>query len=170
MSQPLIWKALDEVFSLAVRSRNLWRCEACDSRHNPPEPMLEFPDETKRSSRTLHCSHFWGKGSGSVWTRWSNQGAEAFCVTCHPRLEKLKAPGQEYYKHKVKTLGLERFIFMNWLSNQAVTMPADVAKFRLIELLCELSEKWPTEWLFNKYELLLEGCPDILQPEQELLK
>ncbi len=167
MSQPLIWNALDEVFSLAVRTRAGWKCLNCGSEHNPPEQMLEFPDETKNGSQSLHCSHFWGKGSGSVWTRWDDRGSDALCANCHPKFEKLKAPGQWYYKFKVNELGLERFIYMNWLSNQAVTMPADVARFRLIELLCELSEKWPTDWLVLKYEELLEGCPDILQPEQE---
>lgn len=167
MSQPLIYKALDEVFSLVVRSRAHWICLGCGSQHNPPEQMLEFPDDMKKSSSSLHCSHFWGKGSGSVWTRWDDLGSDAFCVTCHHKYEKLKAPSKLYYKIKLDDLGLTRFSFMDWLSNQAVSMSPDVGRFRLIELLCELSEKWPTEWLIFKYEGLIEGCPDILQPEQK---
>lgn len=167
MSQPVIWKALDEVFSLTVRTRAGWKCWNCHSEHNPPKQMLEFPDDTKRSSRTLHCSHFWGKGSGSVWTRWHDDNPDSLCVTCHLLFENQKAPGQIYYKFKANDLGLERFLFMDWFSNQAVPMPFDVQRFRLIELLCELTEKWPTEWLFFKYGELLEGCPEIIYPEQE---
>jgi len=167
MSQPLIWKALDEVFSLAIRSRAGWRCWNCHSEHNPPEQMLEFPDEMKKSSESLHCSHFWGKGSGSVWTRWNDDNSDSLCCICHPRFESEKGSGKIYYKFKVNDLGFDRFVFMDWLSNQAVPMPFDVIRFRLIELLCELSEKWPTEWLFTKYEMHLEGCPEIIYPEQE---
>lgn len=167
MSQPLIWKALDEVFSLTVRTRADWKCLNCGSEHNPPEQMLEFPDDLKKTSSTLHCSHFWGKGSGSVWTRWDDSGSDSFCFTCHTGLERKKSVGDLYYKFKVDGLGLERFIFMDWLSNQAIPMPADVMRIRLIELLCELSAKWPTLWLFYKYGELLEGCPDIVHPEQE---
>lgn len=167
MSQPLIWKALDEVFSLAVRTRAGWKCLNCGSEHNPPSQFLEFGDDTKKPSSSLHCSHFWGKGSGSVWTRWDDRGADAFCMSCHSIFERKKAFGKRYYKFKVNDLGLERFIFMDWLSNQAVPMPGDVMRFRLIELLCELSGEWPTEWLFFKYAELLEGAPEIICPERE---
>ena len=165
MSQPLIWEALDEVFSLTVRTRADWKCLNCGSEHNPPEQMLEFPDDMKKTSPSLHCSHFWGKGSGSVWTRWDDRGADALCFSCHPRFEKRKVPGEVYYKFKVNDLGLEMFTFMDWLSNQAIPMSYDVMRIRLIELLCELSAKWPTEWLFFKYWELLDGSPDIIQPK-----
>ena len=169
MSQPLIWKALDEVFSLVVRSRAGWECLHCGSIHNPSEILLEFPDGMKKSSSSLHCSHFWGKGSGSVLPRWDPRGADALCATCHPEFEKLKAPDQLYYKFKVNDLGYHVFIYLEWLSNQAAPMQPEVLRFRMVELLCELSGEWPTEWVFTKYkELGLDnGCPHIINPHGE---
>ena len=149
-------KALDHVFSLWIRSRTRWTCSNCNQEFNPPPEMREIPDETKKDSRGLHCSHFWGKGSGSLWTRWHDDCSDSLCGICHPQLEKRKSEGDEYWRLKNNWLGDHVFHFMTWLSNRSDPMYPQVKEFRLYELICKIGSRgYPTTWLFEKYAGLI---------------
>lgn len=152
MSLREIDKALDHAYSLWVRCENKWRCQGCGAEFNPPKAMLEIPNDMLPMSQGLHCSHFWGKGSSSIWTRWNEMNADALCWACHTRLEHLKSPGQEYRIKKKEQIGGPMFQFMEWLSKRTDPMHDQVKEIRLYELLCLIeSTKYETDWLYKKW-------------------
>lgn len=155
-------KALDHVFSLWIRCRGSWKCFLCGRRVNPPLEMLEIPDDLKRPTAFLECSHFWGVGSSSFWTRWHDQCADPACVDCHSKLEKQKHEGRQYFIYKISQLGEHRFQFMSWLSTRTDPMYPQVKEFRLWELISNIGSRgYPTAWLFEKYGALIQGLPPI---------
>jgi len=63
----------DKIFSLLVRERAGWICEAkvkCSGKH--------YPEGDRRG---LECSHFWSRTARS--TRWCGMNAAAHCTSCH---------------------------------------------------------------------------------------
>lgn len=62
----------DALFSLLVRERAEWHCEACHR---------YFPEGDRRG---LECSHFFSRRKRSV--RWSPDNAAAHCFSCHQNL------------------------------------------------------------------------------------
>ena len=158
MSLSAIDKALDDTYSIWIRCASKWKCQNCGTEFNPPKPMLEIPNDMLSMSQGLHCSHFWGVGSSSIWTRWNGMNADSLCWKCHTKFEHLKSPGQEYRMKKIEQLGQEIFTFMSWLSKQNDPIPEQIKGFRLYELLSLIkSTKYESDWLFRKYAKLLKG-------------
>lgn len=62
----------DEVFSMLVRERAGWTCEACGK---------YYPEGQRQG---LHCSHIFSRRHRA--TRWSPDNAAAHCFSCHQRL------------------------------------------------------------------------------------
>jgi hypothetical protein len=171
MSLSPIDKALDQVFSLWIRCAAHWKCQACGRAFNPPKQMEEFPDEYFGTSLGLHCSHFWGKGSGSVWTKWNGPCADALCAEHHTKWEHLKGPGQEYRMRKIEQVGMPMFRYMDWLSTRHDPMHLQVKEFRLFELISLVkSAKYKHGWLFLKYEDLLPSIPLPYNTREEALE
>lgn len=152
MSLSAIDKALDHTYSIWIRCASKWRCQDCGIEFNPPKDMLEIPNGLLAMSQGLHCSHFWGIGSSSIWTRWNGMNADSLCWGCHTKFEHLKSPGQEYRMKKKESLGTQMFTFMEWLSKRTDPMYDQVKEIRLYELLCLIeASKYETDWLYRKY-------------------
>jgi uncharacterized CHY-type Zn-finger protein len=62
----------DKWFSLCIRSRANWKCEACGRQY-------------KQGDLGLHCSHFIGRGHYA--TRFEPLNAFAHCYGCHSKFE-----------------------------------------------------------------------------------
>jgi len=152
MSLSAIDKALDHTYSIWIRCASKWKCQNCGTEFNPPKPMLEIPNDMLAMSQGLHCSHFWGVGSSSIWTRWNGMNADSLCWKCHTKFEHLKSPGQEYRIKKLEMLGTNMFTYMCWLSNQNEPMPIQFKEMRLYELCCLIrSTDYDADWLFIKH-------------------
>ncbi len=80
----------DALFSDYVRERAKWSCEYCKAQFDPP-------------TKSLHCSHFYGRGAKSV--RFDPENAAALCFSCH---QYLGSHPSEHYKFFMKRLGKEK--------------------------------------------------------------
>ena len=84
----------DSLFSTFVRKRDKWQCQRCKKIH-------------KEGSRTLVCSHYWGRGKEG--TRFEPDNCDALCgLPCHD----IWGHGDErdiYKEFKIKQLGEKRF-------------------------------------------------------------
>lgn len=81
----------DRLFSLYIRSRDLWRCQRCHRTYKPP-------------TSALHCSHFHGRGKKSV--RFDPDNAVAFCWGCHKYMESQPYEHNEFFYRR---LGKQRY-------------------------------------------------------------
>lgn len=86
-----VWRA-DKWFSLCVRERAGWKCEACGR---------EYPYGS--DVRGLECSHYVGRASKS--TRWTPGNCWALCTHCHFHFGGHPA---EHYRFIVEKIGTER--------------------------------------------------------------
>ena len=65
----------DDAFSRCIRERANWTCELCKTVH---------PDaQATGRTRSLHCSHLYGRGNWSV--RFDSGNAFCHCYACHVR-------------------------------------------------------------------------------------
>ena len=71
----------DYWFSLCVRERAGWTCDAC---HKHYEPSINL-DTGLPGSRSIDCSHYIGRANYSV--RFDPLNADAHCCGCHRRFE-----------------------------------------------------------------------------------
>ena len=71
---PDIW------FSLCVRERADWNCEACGKHYEPWYTAKGLP-----ANPGLHCSHYIGRGNYAV--RFDPYNANAHCYGCHAKFE-----------------------------------------------------------------------------------
>ncbi len=58
----------DTVFSKAIRTRDKWTCQRCETEYTPP-------------TKALHCSHYFGRGREN--TRFDPENCDALCHGCH---------------------------------------------------------------------------------------
>lgn len=77
----------DKLFSLYIRTRDLWTCQRCYTRYTPP-------------TSALHCSHFQGRGKEA--TRFEPLNATSLCYGCHRYFTSHPA---EHYIWQVERLG-----------------------------------------------------------------
>ena len=84
-------KDLDAKFSVLVRARAVWRCEACGR---------DF--STNRSE--LHCSHFWSRWNHS--TRFDTENCDSLCFSCHDYYGRHR---NEFKAWKLDRMGQEKY-------------------------------------------------------------
>lgn len=65
--------AADDAFSLCVRERANWTCEACGK--------VDIDGQTNGRSATTDCAHIHGRRSRNV--RWCSDNALCLCKSCH---------------------------------------------------------------------------------------
>lgn len=70
----------DVWFSLCVRERADWRCQACGKKYEPWYTAKGLP-----ANQGLHCSHYIGRGNYAV--RFEPYNADAHCYGCHAKFE-----------------------------------------------------------------------------------
>ena len=70
----------DVWFSLCVRERADWTCQACGKKYEPWFTAKGIP-----ANPGLHCSHYVGRGNYSV--RFEPHNADAHCYGCHVKFE-----------------------------------------------------------------------------------
>ena len=70
----------DVWFSLCVRERADWACQACGKKYEPWFTAKGLP-----ANPGLHCSHYIGRGNYSV--RFDKHNADAHCFGCHQKFE-----------------------------------------------------------------------------------
>jgi len=67
-------KVLDGLWSLAVRTRDMFRCQRCLKQHD-------------QKSKGLHAHHILTKGANGFSTRWELMNGVAVCYGCHMYLQ-----------------------------------------------------------------------------------
>ena len=70
----------DAWFSLCIRERADWTCQACGKRYEPWYTEKGLP-----ANPGLHCSHYIGRGNYA--TRCEPLNADAHCYGCHLKFE-----------------------------------------------------------------------------------
>jgi len=70
----------DYFFSLCVRERAGWTCQACGKHYEPWTNKDGYP-----ANPGLHCSHYIGRANYSV--RFDPYDADAHCYGCHAKFE-----------------------------------------------------------------------------------
>ena len=83
--------ALDNRFSLLVRTLADWKCQRCEK---------DFTNH----KRGLQASHYYGRRAKSV--RYDLENTDALCFICHQWFEEHPA---EYVAWKIPRLGLRRY-------------------------------------------------------------
>ena len=73
-ADPDIW------FSLCVRERADWTCQACGKKYEPWIGVNGYP-----ANSALHCSHYVGRATYAV--RFDPYNADAHCYGCHTKFE-----------------------------------------------------------------------------------
>jgi uncharacterized CHY-type Zn-finger protein len=90
----------DMWFSLCVRERANWTCQACGKHYEPQYTGAGLP-----KNQGLHCSHYIGRANYSV--RFDPLDADAHCYGCHSKFEqnphvfkewKLSQLGMDFYE------------------------------------------------------------------------
>ena len=94
ITRPVLVKKLDDVVSLLVRKRALYRCIRCGRFHGP-------------KSKNLSASHYWSRGH--IGTRWDLDNLDAACwFPCHKY--KLEGEKQGWYReYMISKLGQKGF-------------------------------------------------------------
>ena len=113
-----IWP-LDIGFSLLIRNRSNWRCEACG-------------DYLGGNRSSLHASHFHSRRKQS--TRYDPQNVFAHCFTCHQKLGENRHKFRAWVKTK---LGDIEYELLRLRANEIVKRTAADKK----ELLAEMKGK-----------------------------
>ena len=89
----------DQLFSLYVRSKAKWKCEACFKQYD-------------EGSSGLHASHFWGRRHES--TRHDPTNTSSHCFSCHQRFTEDPELHREW---KLKQLGQKEFDLLRIRAN-----------------------------------------------------
>lgn len=89
----------DYWFSLCVRERANWTCEACGKYYEPWTSVKGQP-----ANPGLHCSHYIGRANKAV--RFEPLNANAHCYGCHTKFE---GNPHEFKEWKIEQLGQEKY-------------------------------------------------------------
>lgn len=89
IQDPDVW------FSLCVRERADWICQACGKKYEPWHTAKGIP-----ANPGLHCSHYIGRGNYAV--RFDPYNADAHCYGCH---QKFESNPHHFMKWKFEQLG-----------------------------------------------------------------